>query len=77
MFSVLSRQAIGVGNYRGIKSKSIFFRSRAFSGLNRVSNSVEANAEFIRVNSKVWHSGVIELGETMSRAIVIVIRASL
>jgi hypothetical protein len=53
IFSILSRQVIGVGNYRGIKSRSIFFRSRAFSGLDRVSNSVEANTKFIRVNNKV------------------------
>jgi hypothetical protein len=53
MLSVLSKQVIGVGNCGGIKSKSIFFRSRAFLGLEGVSNSIEANNEFVRVNSKV------------------------
>jgi hypothetical protein len=50
---VLSKQVIGVGNYGGIKSRSIFFRSRAFLGLKGVSNSIKANNKFIRVDNKV------------------------
>ena len=53
MLGVSSKQVTGIGNYRGIKSRSIFFKSRAFSGLEGVSNSVEANNKFIGVNSKV------------------------
>jgi hypothetical protein len=53
ILGVLSKQVIGVGNYGGIKSRSIFFRSRAFLGLKGVSNGIEANDEFIRVDSKV------------------------
>jgi hypothetical protein len=53
MLGVLSKQVIDVGNYGGIKSRSIFFRSRAFSGLEGVNNSIEANNKFVRVNSKV------------------------
>jgi hypothetical protein len=50
---VLSKQVIGVGNYRGIESRSIFFRSRAFLGLEGVSNSVKANNKFVGVDNKV------------------------
>jgi hypothetical protein len=53
MLSVLSKQVIGVGNYEGIKSRFIFFGSRAFLGLKGVSNSVKANNKFIRVDNKV------------------------
>jgi hypothetical protein len=53
MLGVLSKQVIGVGNYGGIKSRSIFFGSRAFLGLEGVNNSVEANNKFVGVNSKV------------------------
>jgi hypothetical protein len=53
MLGILSKQVIGVDNYGGIKSRSIFFGSRAFSGLKGVSNSVKTNNKFVRVNSKV------------------------
>ena len=53
MLGVSSKQVIGIGNYGGIKSRSIFFGSGAFSGSEGVSNSIEANNEFIRVDSKV------------------------
>ena len=53
MFDILSKQVIGVGNYKGIKSRSIFFGSRAFSGLEGVSNNIEANNKLVGVDSKV------------------------
>jgi hypothetical protein len=78
MFSVSSKLVIDAGNWGGIENKSIFFKSRSSSGLKRVSNSIKANDEFVGVDSKVWHSEVTELrGETMFKAIVIVVRASL
>jgi hypothetical protein len=46
-------------------------------GLEEVSNSIEANNKLVGVNSKVWYSEVIKLGEVMSRVIVIVIGALL
>jgi hypothetical protein len=51
--------------------------SRAFSGLKGVSNSIKANNKLVGVNNMVWHSKVVELGGVMSRAIAIVIGASL
>jgi hypothetical protein len=53
LFGVLSKLVIGVCNWGGSESKSIFFGTKVSFSLKGLNNSIIANNESVRVNSKV------------------------